>query len=614
MIHEYAHMFMDRNYEYEEKLLPRWLDEGMADTFSDLVINNYFKYEEAEIDDEKLNFKLPYVSYSAYLFENSYVRTLLYPLEQDGKDKEAVMELLLGSPKKFLEMTVNKDFSEEIEYTEHGIPLQVDLDRKFIYLNKEEYYKKIDTSSIYYLKNSILPGYRINEKIQDLDEVRAHELDDFEYNNTFIKNSYFHGKKIYELSALELKDFLEIYVSSRCTNFRFFLSGSYNEFINDELNDLLNNKEEIINNSDNILDIMPYLIDYELSKMGINMYEVIAISLKNILNKIKKMEFNDTYIQSVHYKLKNIVIPAFKNLSDVEHDDTYNFLMELLENSLKIIENKVVSIDVLSSKASEYKKIGNGTSKVCFDLDDCVLLKTYSDSCSLDNYYFLNYLNKSGVNTPKIISQYENQKNSFFLEEKAIGTSLQEYTPKRIYPVGTRDDLINNYNFEREYVRNYLDRLRDLSSKPDVLEKFVDDYFKIIQSGGFVDPSKTSNFVYNEKGIYFIDLSYNPSRKNNDENFIFYNILYIVSWCSSSCFIDDEVVEESNYLNNILNLLKEICVKKKLDLNKYFVDYNGNDLTSFLNKRYEYRKEYKLSSLEEYLEYESGLLANRRKV
>ena len=206
LIHEYAHMFMERNTDIIDNLLPKWLGEGVADTFADLVINSYFKYEEATVDGRTLDFKLPYISYSAYIFENSFVRTLLYPLEKQGKDMEAIKEILLGSPKKFIEMVTNKEFSEQIEYYESGVPKYVDISIKDMYLNNEDFYRNINTSSLYYLKNFILPAFRINEKIEDLDDIKAHELKENEmYNALFIQESYFHNRPLYSIYPEELK-------------------------------------------------------------------------------------------------------------------------------------------------------------------------------------------------------------------------------------------------------------------------------------------------------------------------------------------------------------------------------------------------------------------------
>ena len=358
LIHEYAHMFMERNYILDNKKNPRWLGEGIADIFSDLVINKYFQYNTEKINGRTLNFDLPYVINSAYLFENSSVRTLLYPLEKEKKDKEAIQEILLGSPKKFIEMVTSKEISEQVEYTPHGIPWKFDLELKDIYLNKYDYYQDIDTKSIYYLKNAILPRFIINEKIKNTTEKKAHELHIYEaYNSNFIKNTYFRGLKIYEIPPEELKEFLDLYKRTRMEYGRLFQEDSYIDYVNNQIINLLYNQDEIINNCDKILDVMPYFVNDEIVLIGGSTYKVMSICLNEILNKIDKLEINDMYIQSVYSKLKDIVIPTYENLPNVEKSSLL-YIMDLLNNTLKKIEDRMILIEdeMLTMESGKSKK------------------------------------------------------------------------------------------------------------------------------------------------------------------------------------------------------------------------------------------------------------------
>ena len=135
LIHEYFHMLVNRDFKLGEGHMDTWLEEGLADTFSDLAINEYFKYHSEKINGRMLHFDFPYISFSGYIIENSFVRTLLYPLSIEGKDKEAIKEMLLGSPKKFVEMVCDKETSEKIAYTKSGYPIKLFVTDRSIYQN-----------------------------------------------------------------------------------------------------------------------------------------------------------------------------------------------------------------------------------------------------------------------------------------------------------------------------------------------------------------------------------------------------------------------------------------------------------------------------------------------
>ena len=616
LIHEYAHMFMERNYEFENELLPHWIGEGVADTFSDLVINNYFKNHTEKISEQVLNFELPYVSYSAYIFENSFVRTLLYPLEKNGTDKEAIEEILLGSPKKFIEMITSKEFSEQIEYNTVGVPKSVDISIDYMYLNKQEDYEDIDKKSIYYLKNAILPMFKINEKISAEDpSTRPHELakDDLLYNSIFIEQTYFKNKKLYQINPNELEEFLEIYEKSKMPQLKFFAVDSYVKYMDNQFMYLLENEEEIITNCDSLFDNIPYFINNEVTQIGSNMYRVIAICLKQIMSKINNLEFNNIYAGEVYYKLKNIIIPRYKNLSQKDDSQNCAFLIELFEDMLNNIGKNIIPIDDRINEVDKDKAENSGTSKQCYNLGDVILLKGNFEF-NQDNYYFNNMLNNMGIKTPRVIAMQKKKDTNYVLEERVEGQPIQEYIPNKIYPMNTTEDIVNNYSIEKEYVRKYLDRLKELSEKPNVLGKFADDYFSILENGGFVDPSKTTNFIYNEKGISFIDINLRKNKTPiNDYYYVFHYIMYIISWCHSDCFTEEEAKEENEYLNKILDILKNTCTKMNLNVDSFVVNLDNEPLSKDIEKRFEFRKQYGISSEKDYIEKESEYLEANKK-
>ncbi len=87
IIHEYSHLLSNINYPCIRSLPNFEIEEGMADLFSELVINNYLeKHKEIEIDGEVIKYDNEmFISESGYDFENAWPRTMLAGLEKMDK-------------------------------------------------------------------------------------------------------------------------------------------------------------------------------------------------------------------------------------------------------------------------------------------------------------------------------------------------------------------------------------------------------------------------------------------------------------------------------------------------------------------------------------------------
>lgn len=264
-------------------------------------------------------------------------------------------------------------------------------------------------------------------------------------------------------------------------------------------------------------------------------------------------------------------------------------------------KNYQVNLKDINYYITETKKmtpISSGTGKKCYDFGDVVLLESI-DMEPNEMIEKLIQIKKLGINSYEILAQKEKKGKYYILESKVKGTPIQEYYPK-IISILTKEDIETNYKTERNYVQQYLNRLKEISENYDHLKKFVDDYFKLIELGIFVDSSKTNNIYYDDNyGYSFLDLQI--ASFTVDPKMIFHYIFYMISWCYSNIFSEEDIITEQIYLTIIINQLKQICLELQKDPQKYFKNFDENPLTNELEKRKEYRIQYAFDSKEDYL-------------
>lgn len=162
LVHEYGHRLSLSNYrEYVPEILFTF-EEGNADTFSDLVINHYLE-KHPDVD---LGFGIdkPYMALSRYDTENDWTRTMLYPLEKDGKDVEAICEWVLGDKEKYFEMTVDNEFVSNLKRDANGIICDVVLTEEELYNSHNGSYKNPNMNSIYMRRNSKIEKFATRDE------------------------------------------------------------------------------------------------------------------------------------------------------------------------------------------------------------------------------------------------------------------------------------------------------------------------------------------------------------------------------------------------------------------------------------------------------------------
>lgn len=179
LCHEYEHSLSMFDFIYNGKSkLP--IEEGMADTFAETVISHYMsKHREICINGQRIAIEIPYSIETSYDYENSLARTMLAGLESNRKDTCAIIEYVLGDKREFVRLVWgNETFENEGEKRLEALNI-ADL------CNSTELdYSSIDESFIYYRRNTILPLFKTIE-------------------------SFFHGRKFYDVPDEELESFLE---------------------------------------------------------------------------------------------------------------------------------------------------------------------------------------------------------------------------------------------------------------------------------------------------------------------------------------------------------------------------------------------------------------------
>ncbi len=286
LVHEYSHLLSMYDYAYTKNRPEFSIEEGMADTFADSVINHYLeRHKKIILDGEEVRVDNPYITYSGYDFENAWSRTMLAGLEPSGKDKEAIGEYILGSKSKFTEMVFGKEIAETKDKTHFGM-VEIKTDREELYYSPELDFSSIDEESIYYRRNCILPLYQIQNKVKGEADVVGILSEGKSYWASYISDKYFDGRKFYEIQKEDLKKFLEL------LDLQITPEGGPSAIfrISEYKNELINNltEEEIKNFSSEILDGITVLWGDEIRlEAGENLENVARIAFEEEIKKAK---------------------------------------------------------------------------------------------------------------------------------------------------------------------------------------------------------------------------------------------------------------------------------------------------------------------------------------
>ena len=173
----------------------------------------------------------PYVSFTAYIKENAWQRTMLYALESDGQDKIALAEYQLGDKNKYLDMVLGRETEKKKIRDGFGNPIY-STSAEEIYNANQEKFKVIDKNSPYYRRNWILPEYILHDRLKDKG-INLLGCTDERYECSDIASKYFDNKRIYEIDAEEMEEFVDLVRETRGASI-----VGYDNFANESINKL----------------------------------------------------------------------------------------------------------------------------------------------------------------------------------------------------------------------------------------------------------------------------------------------------------------------------------------------------------------------------------------
>lgn len=369
--HEYQHLLSRFDYKTTKSFTSKVMDEGMGDTFADLVINHYLKkHGEIRIDGKKVRVESPYQAFSGYNFENGWPRTILYGLSKSGKDIDALAEYTLGDKRKFAEMVFGEENVSKRHVDQFGIP-NIDTNLKELYDSPQMNFSDIDFNSIYAKRNFILPLYelqnRLNSKGIDIDII---DTGKHSYYANYIGNRYFDNRKLYEISREEMKEFKDLLIAQ--TNPRGNSNIiNYDEFYNNKIDVL--SEDEIKNYSFEILDTSLALWS-DLRSAGTNIEEVLGIAFKKEIDLVQ----NGQPLGESLRKYKRI-IPDYLNLIDPKINASNMFIYDFI-NDLKFAYLEQIKDNIENGKVQDVIEAlkDKEDSRIYIDSDIGEILEDYN--------------------------------------------------------------------------------------------------------------------------------------------------------------------------------------------------------------------------------------------
>lgn len=165
LIHEYGHAIHSKNFRETAIFVDdtKLLEEGMCDTFADLVTYSYSKKHDnimyngkkVELEEKSIRYEEKTKQYDE---ANMLARCALYGLSRDNRDSEAVFEYFLGNHTRFFEMILGKEYVERLPQDFSQKEIYIDFSEDDIYeANKEGFlYDNRNTDNVYTIRNHLI--------------------------------------------------------------------------------------------------------------------------------------------------------------------------------------------------------------------------------------------------------------------------------------------------------------------------------------------------------------------------------------------------------------------------------------------------------------------------
>ena len=270
--HEYGHLFSMFNVAFTNEKPEFYCEEGMADIFSDVVINHFLqKYGRIELDGKIVIEDYPYIGPSCYKSRgNLFPRTMLAGLENSGKDAEAISEYFLGNKADFLKkifgeraLVPGTDSFYNYSVLDNKEYIFYDMNHERLYHSPLLDYSRISRESIYYRReNDILPLFIIQNKVKDKANVLWGFNNNLGFNNNIgnVADIFFDGQSFFEVNDETFQEFLDllkdasIHYEDRSLQFGRYMDACVDSLHNDTVKEY---SFEIMKKLDLIVEMMP---------------------------------------------------------------------------------------------------------------------------------------------------------------------------------------------------------------------------------------------------------------------------------------------------------------------------------------------------------------------
>lgn len=162
-LHEYGHAISMKKFKVADYLISDILsdEEGMSDTFADLVAKSYNeKQGNIKLNGKNVDLKKASIlKYSGYKGYNNLVRTMLYLAEQKENDKEAVFSYYFDDKLRFYELTLGSEYVKKLPEGFNKNPCAFRFEDEDIYSYVKEDFRALNEESIYLINNEPLKAF-----------------------------------------------------------------------------------------------------------------------------------------------------------------------------------------------------------------------------------------------------------------------------------------------------------------------------------------------------------------------------------------------------------------------------------------------------------------------
>ena len=109
LLHEYTHALSNRNFNESIDTFGGDFEEGIADTVAELAFNGYMnRHNSIAINGQQYIYRNYVTSNSTYFEQDAEVKAILYAMESEGTDIDALIEVCIGNKDLFLDMALGE--------------------------------------------------------------------------------------------------------------------------------------------------------------------------------------------------------------------------------------------------------------------------------------------------------------------------------------------------------------------------------------------------------------------------------------------------------------------------------------------------------------------------